>query len=336
MQDLKIILNLFDGDSAGAAQGTESNSEAAGEGEKAVSRQAAQRGRELGISDDLLSDYENAFFKGGAQPDEGQTQQTEEQETEDNTDAEFEKLITGKYKDAYKKKTESFIKERVKKANKDNAELRSQLDKTSRISQLLSDKYGEQDADKLYESLRNDQDFWRQKALDSGRTVDEMMNDYDATQAAQAQQQELETLRREKAAAQLNTRLEALAKETQKEYPDFDLHAELENKRFRQALDYIAAQNDEANKANGTDNEIFDLTYAYELAHSDEIKANTIKRVSKATASAVAQTLQANRNRPKENAGTHTSQAKAKSYGEMSDEEFAAYLEKVRRKEARI
>ena len=58
--------------------------------------------------------------------------------------------------------------------------------------------------------------------------------------------------------------------------------------------------------------------------------------MSKATASAVAQTLQANRERPRENALRTGAPSKVSTDQSMNDKEFDDYLEKVRRGEAKI
>ena len=131
-------------------------------------------------------------------------------------------------------------------------------------------------------------------------------------------------------------RLQGLARETQKQYPDFDLRSEFANPKFRAALDFIAQQREEQNKRSGRNDEVFDLTFAYEMAHAQEIRDNTIKRVSHATQRAVAQDIASGARRPQENAGRHSAPARPRSVDDMSDEEFDAFLEKVKNGEARI
>ena len=339
-----IILNLFDGSGAGAANG---GSEGGGDGASTNSADpaAAQRGRDLGLSDDLLDDYTAAFGKrenrGGQER--GVGEQTDEEtensgngEESGDLDAEFEELVKGKYKDAFHKRVGKDVKDRVDRANRDRAELESKVEKSNRVLGLLAAKYGSEDPDTIYNALRGDNDLWRQNALDTGQTVEDIINGIDSNQAAKAQQAELESLRQYKAANELNNRLQTLAAETRKTYPDFNLEAEFKNPKFRGALDFIAAQNEQRNRDSGTNDEIFDVTYAYELAHADELRANTIKRTAKAAASAAMQTMQANRSRPQENAAKPTTAAKQKSYGEMSDKEFADYVQRVKLGEARI
>ena len=338
-----IILNLFDGSGAGAATGG-AGGEGDGDATSSVDSAAMQRGRELGLSDDLLDDYAAAFGQKGAQnaqnaqEDSGENNEDNNQEAEDSEDldAEFEELVKGKYKDAYHKRTENFIKDRMGKANKDKAALKSKVEKSDKVLSLLAAKYGSDDPDAIYNALRGDSDVWRQMALDSGKSAEEVISGIDNAQAEKQREAELKNLRQYKAANELNSRLQSLAKETKKTYPDFDLTREFENPRFRAALDAIADQNTEQNRRNGTSNEVFDLTFAYELAHADELRTNTIKRTAKAAASAAMQTMQANRGRVRENAARPTAPSMPKSYAEMSDEEFAAYEERVRNGAAKI
>lgn len=339
----RIILDLFDGSDAGAGEG-------AGDGgsTSAVDHAAAQRGRELGLDDDLLEDYAAAFGggngsgqRGGSEDDDtddtgNENDNNEEAGNEEDLDAEFEELVKGKYKDAYKSRTSALIRDRVTRANKDRAALESKVQKSDRVLGLLAAKYNTEDPDALYTAIRGDNDLWRQNALDSGSTIEDVLAKIDSTEAAKAQQQELESLREYRAVNELNNRLQALAQKTREIYPDFNLEAEFNNPKFKQALDVIAASNEQLNKANGTQNEIFDVTFAYEIAHADELRANTIKRTAKAAASAAMQTMQANRSRPTENAAKRTSPGKSKSYSEMTDKEFEAELEKIERGEARI
>lgn len=334
-----IILNLFDGDGAGAATGT-GGSEGDGSPTSAgVRPDVRARGREIGVSDDLMESYQKAFHADKAQA-EGETRQTDDNDNgeadQEDTDAAFEELIKGKFKDAYHKRVEGQIKDRFGKLGRERAELENRAARSDKVLHLLAEKYGSDDPEAIYNALRGDRELWRQQAIDKGQTAEEFIEDYDQRQNAAAQQEELENLRRYRQANELHERLRGLARETAKQYPGFDFDAEFANAKFRAALDFVAAQNEEKNRAAGTAGEVFDVTFAYELAHADELRANQIKRVSKATASAVAQTLQANRERPRENALRTGAPSKVSAYQTMSDKEFDDYLEKVRRHEAKI
>jgi hypothetical protein len=336
---------MFDGSAAGtAADSTGSTGDGDTTSAAEIQPEARARGRELNVDDDLMEDYQKAFFgghqatKNGADSGSagGTTDDNGNEETAEDDEAAFKKLINGKYKDAYHKYTETVIQDRLSRANRDRAELETKAAKADGLISLLAEKYGSDDPDALAKAIRGDDEMWRQTALDKGMTSEEYLKEYDQKLAAQAQQQELENLRQYKAVNELDARLQALAAETVKQYPDFNLKAEMENPKFRAALDFAAQQNEQHFKQTGKTGEVFDLTFAYEMAHADELRNNQIQRVSKATASAVAQTIQANRSRVPENAGKTVTGSTPKSYRDYTDEEFAAKLEKVRRGEAKI
>ena len=94
-----IILNLFDGDGAGAAQSTGSSEGDGGTTRAGVRPDVQARGREIGVSDDLMESYQKAFHADKAQA-EGETRQTDDNDNgeadQEDTDAAFEELIKGK------------------------------------------------------------------------------------------------------------------------------------------------------------------------------------------------------------------------------------------------
>lgn len=347
MHKIKIILNLFDGGEGAAASAEDAENGSATGTESRSASEAQIRGRELGLSDDLLEDYERAFFGGDDAQDagDGDNDETDEIDEENETgsaedaDAEFDELVKGKYKDAYKRHTQKLVSERLNRARREADELKNRAAESDKILSLLANKYGKgdtSDLNGLYEALKGDSDTWRQQALDSGRSVEELQSDYDASLKQAAVNAELEELRQYKAQAEMAKRFDGLVAKTRETYPGFDPQAEFDNPKFTAALDFIASQREAENKAKGTNDEIYDLTYAYELAHADELRSNGIKRAVKATSSAIAHNIQANRSRPQENAARRTSRSEPRDFFDMSDSDFDKLVEKIRNGEARI
>lgn len=341
---LKVTLNLFDGGEGTASAGSMGASENGDttNTEKSIGtvrKEVLQKGRSIGLSDDLLEDYQKAFDskqntqKAAAEnknSSENEGTQTESTQTNDN---EFESLIKGKFKDEYDKRVKSLVKDRLSTRDKEIAQLKTRSESADKILTVLANKYPEIDGsnlDALLEAVKQDNDMFQQKALDDGITAEEARKQFNEQQKQKSIEDELNQLKREKATSQLDARLQRIAQETKKMYPDFDLQSEFTNPKFCSALDFIAQRNEAKNKESGKNDEIFDLTYAYELAHADEIRNNTIKKVSKATMSAVAQNIAANGNRPKENANSHSAPAKPKGVDEMSDTEFDDLLYKIK------
>ena len=101
----------------------------------------------------------------------------------------------------------------------------------NQIFALIANKYNVQpdDLDGLLKAVTEDKDLFAEKALAAGVTTEEARNDFFNQQKTNAQEEELETLRREKAARELDTHLRTIAAETQKEFPNFNLEDEFQN-----------------------------------------------------------------------------------------------------------
>lgn len=339
---LSLIVNLHDGESAGAADGGDGNGEHGAEAtstENNISRETRERAERIGIGDDLIDDYNKAFGNGNQNQNNNAEGENNSTDGEENAEEEFEKLINGKYKDAYQSKVESFVKDRMSTKNKQISDMQKKESTGNQIFALIANKYNVQpdDLDGLLKAVTEDKDLFAEKALAAGVTTEEARNDFFNQQKTNAQEEELETLRREKAARELDTHLRSIAAETMKEFPNFNLEDEFQNPSFRTALDFIAQQKNEQNEKTGRNDEIYDLTTAYKMAHFDELQKDLVKRSSSAAISAAAQSIQSGARRPTENAvkksGT-TSQRK--SVEDMSDAEFDAFYEKVRRGEAHL
>lgn len=342
----KIIIDLFD-EGAGAAPtatgGNDSGSNTnSAKNTNAVRSDIAKKGRDLGLSDDLMQSYQDAYDSKHETKDNtaaANHDDNEGQNSENQIEEEFKNLIKGKYKAPFDKHVRGMVSDRMHTRDSEIAELKSKAESTDKILKVLSLKYPQvdgNDLEALLKAVENDEDVWQQQALNNGITTDEAKSRYTENQKQSALEQELNQLKREKAAGELDARLNNLAKSTQQMYPDFNLQAEFENPKFCAALDFIAQRNEARNKESGRNDEIFDLTYAYELAHADEIRNNTINKASKAAISAVTKNIAANGSRPSENANSHSAPAQPKSVSDMSDEEFDVLLNKVKNGTAHI
>ena len=341
---LNLIVNLHDGDSAGAADGGDGNGEngvATSTENNNISRETRERAERIGIGDDLIDDYNKAFGNGNQNQNnnaEGENNSTDT-DGEENSEEEFEKLIKGKFKNVYQNRVQSLVKDRLSTKDKQISDMQKKENTGNQIFALIANKYNVQpdDLDGLLKAVTEDKDLFAEKALAAGVTTEEARNNFFTQQKTNAQEEELETLRREKAARELDTHLRTIAAETMKEFPNFNLEEEFQNPSFRTALDFIAQQKNEQNEKTGRNDEIYDLTTAYKMAHFDELQKDLVKRSSSAAISAAAQSIQSGARRPTENAvkksGTTTQR---KSVEDMSDAEFDAFYQKVRRGEAHL
>lgn len=341
---LRVIVNLFDGDGVGTAAASgesgDSNSGAStGTQGVEIRQDTRDKAKSLGLSDDLLESYQNSLDskKRNSQPEQ-QTETQAEEPTEENLDEEFENLIKGKYKEQHAKKMNASFSERFAKQKGQIESLQSQLNLGNEILDIIANKYkiDASDRNALLEAVKGDISYFSEKALDNGTTATELQKTFFEEKQNNKDHEELTQLRREKAMRELDTRLQQLSVSTKEKYPDFNLQEEMNNPAFTAALDFIANRNSERNKATGKSDEVFDLTFAYEMAHADELRQQLVNRTAKAAMSAATQHVQANANRFNESVNQRSSRSTPKSVRDMSDSEFALFVENVKNGTAHI
>ena len=196
-------------------------------------------------------------------------------------DAEFDRMIQGDYADAYHKKVEGIVQNRLRNSKAKLAELDG-------ISQELARRYGVNAADTqgLLAALRADRAYIREQADENGVSED-----------VQAQLNELKAIREAKAAEdnynQLKARLGEGVEETQAIYPSFNLEAEMGDPRFTQFI------------ANG-----LSVKDAYEILHKDEIIGGAMQYTAKKVQEKVVNDIKARGLRPAENGAASQSSAR--------------------------
>lgn len=339
---MKVIINLFDGEGVGTADG---NGEVADNGsgattgtqETEIKQETKAKAQKLGLSDDLLESYQKAY--GYKEEKELVAESTEETRHQaENLDEEFESLIKGKYKDQFGKKMNTSFSERFSKAKNQIDTLKNQVSTGNEILSIIANKYNvdSNDTKALLEAVKGDSSYFSEKALDSGMTAAEMQEKYFSDKEINETKEELNRLKQERAMAELDARLNTLAERTRETYPDFDLQEEMNNSAFTAALDFIAKRNTERNKSTGKNDEVFDTTFAYEMAHADELRQQMVNRTAKAAMSAATKHMQANANRVSENVNQRSTRSTQKSVRNMSDSEFDLLVENIKNGTAHI
>ena len=228
--------------------------------------------------------------------------------------------------------------ERFSKAKNQIDTLKNQVSTDNEILSIIANKYNidSNDTNALLEAVKGDSSYFSEKALGSGMTAEELQDKYFSDKEVNETKEELNRLRQEKAMAELDTRLQNMALKTRETYPDFNLQEEMNNPAFTAALDFIAKRNTEKNKSTGKNDEVFDTTFAYEMAHADELRQQMVNRTAKAAMSAATKHMQANANRISENVNQRSSRAVAKSVKDMSDSEFDTLVENIKNGTAHI
>lgn len=182
---LKLIVNLHDGDSAGAADGGDGNGEngeATNTENNNISRETRERAERIGIGDDLIDDYNKAFGSGNQNQNnnaEGENNSTDT-DGEENSEEEFEKLIKGKYKNVYQNRVQSLVKDRLSTKDKQISDMQKKESTGNQIFAFIANKYNVQpdDLDGLLKAVTEDKDLFAEKALAAGVTTEEARNDF--------------------------------------------------------------------------------------------------------------------------------------------------------------
>ena len=149
-------------------------------------------------------------------------------DAESEKEAEFEKLISGKYKKEFGKKVSKIISRRLKEVK----EMREENEKNAQIVKMLMEKYDIADADtqKLERMIKTDMN----KTDNLNQRNTELIKRLIAENTYLKRNREAEIrAMRERAQAQ---KLRAQVEETKKTYNDFDLEKEIKNPEFARLL----------------------------------------------------------------------------------------------------
>lgn len=273
-QFLKLNLQLFAGDGAGASSG-------AGDGGSATSAEGATTADNGGVA---TSNGVTADITG-------------QQKTVAVSDrqAEFERLIKTDYKDLYDQKMQDTIQKRLKGTK----EITDKYQALTPTLELLAKKYGVHDAsdiDALNKAIEEDDSFYEDEALDRGISVEQLKQ-------IKKMERENTELKRQMAEAETQKRASQIyagwldqAKSTQQAYPSFNLDAEMRNPQFVNLL-----------KSN------IDVKTAFEVIHKDEIIPAAMQYTAQTVQKQITNKIMSQGNRPTENGLTPTSASLTKS-----------------------
>lgn len=244
-----------------------------------------------------------------AAPAESSTAAEGSPETADNG------VATQQEKTFTQKEVEDIVKGRLKNSNGRYQEVQSKLDAYNPLMDTLRARYGTDDITSIIESINNDDGYIRNEAERRGlspeatRTILQLEREK-AKLAAERDAEEKDRQWREQVGKWRNEE-----KKLREEFPAFSLDDEFEDPDFRAML------------ANG-----LSVRRAYMGLHADDIIQGSIQYAVERGMEIQADNVRANRARPSENAlssqGPITTR---KKIADMSDDEFAALEEKVRR-----
>lgn len=227
--------------------------------------------------------------------------------------AEFEKLISGEYKEVF----EELIKEKTKPGTTENNMLKEKLSQTEEIIDMLSDRYQTDSAEDIIKALRADNSLFSENAGKYGMDVNSyryMRNLERENSRARAQ------LDRSKAEAELAAKLKSLQSDSASvshRYPEFNLAEEIENPEFVKLI------------RSGVD-----MKTAYEVVHHNDIIELIKKQNAEEAKKNAAMELEARNRRPVENGlASQSSALLKKDVSMLTPEDRAEIARRVARGE---
>ena len=284
-----LNLQLFaDGGAGAAGAGAGDGGTADGQGVTA----AAALPQRKGVKNNPL-----ANVKYGIQEESAPAAEVQKQETAappKDRSAEFEKLITGEYKDLYDAKLQDIIRRRLKGQN----ETVEKFNSLSPTIELLAKKYGvdASDIDGLNKAIQEDDAYFEEEAMQRGIPVQQLkeirrMERENADLKRQMQEQQTK-----ENASKLYSAWMQQAEDAKKVYPSFSLEAEMQNPEFTKLL-----------RSN------VDVRTAYEVLHKDEIIPAAMQFTAKTVEQKLTNKIIAGGSRPAENGMNSQSAAVVKS-----------------------
>ena len=216
------------------------------------------------------------------------------------------------FKDLYSRDVENHINHRFKETE----QLRKQVDEYGPLMTMLSSKYGleKPDTKTLLEAIEKDNSFWSEAAMEAGMSVDQFkqMKHFEAEhkQLIESARRAEQIRQREQVWERWNQEADACAQK----FPGFDMDAELNNQSFVRLL--------------GAG---LDVESAYKAAHFDELAKGIATQTEQNTKKKVTDSIKAGSGRPVENGiGSGGANKTRTSAWDLSKEEFARYMERVR------
>lgn len=211
----------------------------------------------------------------------------------------------------YKAEVQGIVKDRLKKSNKENAELLSKLKESTPIIEALAKKYGVDVTDYkgIMSAFESDDSNLEAEAFERDMSV-EQLRQFKAIERERDSYREADEERRKQA---MFAQWDREAEELKTIYPSFDVMAEQENEQFVKLLGAGVP-----------------MRTAYEVAHKDEIIASAMSYTANKTAEKVANSVKANASRPSENGlSSNASALGAVDINKLSREQMEAYKQRA-------
>ena len=232
MHNYYLNLSIFDGDGTAAAGA--SGDSVPGENEKAVDAgrrnkaNAEPDGNESEIVENGEPDAESAEDNSNQYPSE----ETDENNTENEENESFDDLINGRFKAEFEARVQKIINSRFKQTKKLEAENKSNADKLAQLRRNV----GVSTDEELLKLIGEDNDFFNQKAYENNMEPEVYRKYRDMQEKAAKATEEIDRIREQERINEKARSYGRMEAELRKEYPGFDLRAELADENTGEAF----------------------------------------------------------------------------------------------------
>jgi hypothetical protein len=298
-ENLRLHLHMFDGGAgASAGAGAEGAGSDGGEAQQVV----------YGKADEDTSQSQSGT-------DGGEEDNSSEEDEGEDLGAEFEELISGRFKDQFSDRVSGIIKNRFKNAQNYEQQVRGWQDATA----MLAAKYGIDgtNPDALKKAIESDDGIFSDDADAEGMTAEQYRENLrlklDADRGRSLQQE----MQREAAKRQQFAQWDAEADALKEAFPQFNLSKELDNDVFTDSL----------NRGN-------DVRTSFFIAHMDDILSGSMEAAQQAATQQTVKNFKSRAARPSENGLAHQPATVRKDDpSKLTDKELFEVAERARRGE---
>ena len=229
--------------------------------------------------------------------------------------AEFQKLISGEYKEFYDAEVNNIVQNRVKRSK----EVADKYNTLYPALELIAEGYGidPKDTAALVKAITEDNSHYEEEAMKLGmpvenfkriKTIERENARYKANEEARA---------RAERNAEIQNGWKQQAESLKSVYPTLNFDAEIQNPQFAQLLGAGV-----------------DVRTAYEVTHRDEIIPAAMQFAQKSATEKIAASVAAGQARPSEGGMQNTPSAQMKTdVSKLSAKEIDEYIERARRGE---
>lgn len=236
---------------------------------------------------------------------------------EEDLESAWQEARNGKFKQYFDRDMQGAIKERLKNSKQAEAVLQ----KLAPMLDNMGKKYGvaDGDIDALMAKYQDDDALYEEEAMERGIPVETMKQIRQLEQRTAAAERQAQQTIEERQAQEHIMNLVRQGEQLKQLYPNFDLAVEMQNEEFR--------------RLTGPGVNV-DVKTAYQVIHADELQSKYVQAGAQQAAQKLAQSRNANRRRPSENASrSPAGQTVTQDYSKWTKAQFDELKQRAERGE---